>query len=67
MLENEIPFGVTPLRASHAASFLKNGQSRVLSGRRPVGSVGMNQRPMRYMPATSNAIPPMFAGLIGVP
>ena len=67
MLAAEMPFGVTPARASPAARFLKKGHSRVFSGRRPVGSVGMGQRPRKYMPAMSSAIPPTFAGLIGVP
>ena len=67
MLAKEIPFGVTPERASVAARFLKKGHSRVLSGRRPVGSVGIGQRPMKYMPAMSSAMPPTLAGLIGVP
>ena len=67
MLAKEIAFGVTPARARAAARFLKNGHSRVWSGRRPVGSVGIGQRPMKYMPAMSSAMPPMFAGFIGVP
>src|SRR4051794_13996389 len=67
MLAKEIPLGVAPLRASRAARFLKNGQSRVLRGRRPLGSVGMGQRPMKYMPAMRSAIPQTFAGFTGMP
>ena len=68
MLKKEMEFGVTPCLASAAARFLKTARFLLLRGRRPAGSgLGIDYRPMKYIPATSNANPKMFNGLIGVP
>lgn len=65
----EIAFADTPRIASACAAAIHTLCSRLRIGRRSgdVCVLALNYFSMRYMPPMSSSMPPMLAGLIGVP